>query len=687
MHRVGQGRGNAVQRNLGDGLGPERPAGLVGLHEDDLDVGHVGRAVSVIRPRPRVEQLAARVVDHLLGVGKAQRLLDAALHLPRGRNGIDDPPRVDGHHHPFHGDLAGFDVHHDLDELRGKGRRAFMAHVRSRGHDLMLVVHVQAVQGHFPQGDRAAVGRHHPTLLQHQGLGVVHAQHGGRVGAYLPGHGLRGLAHRAAADVGGAAGISARVERREVGVGRVHDDVVGRDAQHLGRDLGQHRVGAGAQVRGAYQQVEGAIVVHLEERGAHIQAGHAAAVHHHGHANAAAQMRLARHFTPAGVASLGVPVHGLGPHPDAVVQAAGGHRLVHPLAAFAQLAGQVHGLAGLNPVATLELDFVPAHLRGDFGHDAFHAEERLGGAIAAKRARHGLVGVHHIAHEAGVGRVVEGQALEARHHRHGQAVGGIGPRVGDEVQLHRHHPALAGHAHLEAHDVRMSAAAAGELLPAGELQIHRPAGFEGQPGRQIFHHHLLLVAKTAPQAGLDDPDALLGQAQQRGQHTAHMEGRLGAGDDHQPVVFVPVGEGHVRLQVDMLLLAGAVFALEDEIGLGPGRVRVPHLRDHMVHDVALAVVQVGGVGLVVDDGRARLHGLQRVQHMGQHLVLHFDETQGLPRDVGGLRGHHRDPVAHEAHFVVQHHLVVGLGVGVTLPARSVFDARDVAIGQHRVHAG
>jgi hypothetical protein len=64
------------------------------------------------------------------------------------------------------------------------------------------------------------------------------------------------------------------------------------------------------------------------------------------------------------------------------------------------------------------------------------------------------------------------------------------------------------------------------------------------------------------------------------------------------------------------------------------------------------------VRLVVDDRCAVAHCGFGVEHVGQDLVLHLDQTQGLLRQFRRLGGHHRHPVAHVAHLVIQHDLVV-----------------------------
>ncbi len=105
----------------------------------------------MVRAEAWVDQAADSVVDHLLAVGKAQTLRHAALHLPGGGDRVDHPPYVHHHQHPLHGNLTGLGVHRHLDELSAEGRWTLIAHVGGAGDDLMLILLVEAAQGHLGQ--------------------------------------------------------------------------------------------------------------------------------------------------------------------------------------------------------------------------------------------------------------------------------------------------------------------------------------------------------------------------------------------------------------------------------------------------------------------------------------------------------------------------------------------------------
>ena len=106
----------------------------------------------------RVDQTALLVVDHLLTVGEAEYLLECPLHLPRGGNRVDHPSGVGHHQHPLHGDLPGLGVHRHLDELSSEWGRALVTQVGSAGDDLVLILLMQAAQGHLLQCERGAIG-------------------------------------------------------------------------------------------------------------------------------------------------------------------------------------------------------------------------------------------------------------------------------------------------------------------------------------------------------------------------------------------------------------------------------------------------------------------------------------------------------------------------------------------------
>ena len=97
------------------------------------------------------------------------------------------------------------------------------------------------------------------------------------------------------------------------------------------------------------------------------------------------------------------------------------------------------------------------------------------------------------------------------------------------------------------------------------------------------------------------------------------------------------------------------------------------LRGQVALRVAVAERHV--VRLVVDDRRAGLHALARVEDGGQLLVLDLDQGQRALGDLLGLGGHRGHAVAHVAHLAVQAEEVeragdrVGLAGGASATTR------------------
>ena len=121
--------------------------------------------------------------------------------------------------------------------------------------------------------------------------------------------------------------------------------------------------------------------------------------------------------------------------------------------------------------------------------------------------------------------------------------------------------------HAQAH--RVARAGGDKFLFAGVFVNHRPAGGNRQVGSHIFDQHFLFAAKTAADARFDHPDALDRQARAPGPGcAAHVERHLRAGADHQAVIFVPIGDDDMRLDVRLLHFGDVVFASKDLVGFG-----------------------------------------------------------------------------------------------------------------------
>jgi hypothetical protein len=91
--------------------------------------------------------------------------------------------------------------------------------------------------------------------------------------------GVGGLLHRHAGDVGGARGVGAHVERRQVGVGGVQDDVLD-GTPSTSAAIWARTVSAPVPRSVApTKHVERAVVVHLDGAGAHVEERDGGAVH------------------------------------------------------------------------------------------------------------------------------------------------------------------------------------------------------------------------------------------------------------------------------------------------------------------------------------------------------------------------------------------------------------------------
>ena len=93
----------------------------------------------------------------------------------------------------------------------------------------------------------------------------------------------------------------------------------------------------------------------------------------------------------------------------------------------------------------------------------------------------------------------------------------------------------------------------------------------------ILDQYFLLAAKSAPDARLDHPDALDRQPQHRRQDAPDVKRHLGAGADHQAVIFIPVGHRHMRLDMRLLDFGHPVIRLKDAIRLGKSLFHIANI--------------------------------------------------------------------------------------------------------------
>ena len=181
----------------------------------------------------------------------------------------------------------------------------------------------------------------------------------------------------------------------------------------------------------------------------------------------------------------------------------------------------------------------------------------------------------------------------------------------------------------------------------------------------------------------------MGRPEHRRQDPAGVERHLRAGAEDHAVVLVPVGDADERLDRGLLHPRHLVLALKHVVGRLQRLVDVAQLHVDVRRQVALGIAlgERHVIRLVMDDRRARLHAVARVEHRGQLLELDFDQRQRALGDLLGLGRDRGDPVAHVAHLAIQADEIQRAGDGVRLARGGEDHARHIEVGQHRMHAG
>ena len=470
---------------------------------------------------------------------------------------------------------------------------------------------------------------------------------------------------------------------RVVGVALLHVDVLGRDPELLGDDLGERRL------------VALALRLHAELE--HRLAGR---VH--------AQLGRVEHAQPDDVELLAVAgADDLGERrePDADQLALLARLLLLPaqllvaellerevqralvVAGVVDEAGGrgVRELIRLDEVRTPELGRVePELVRGGLD-EPLDQVRRLGDAerAAVGDAARRLVRVRAVGHDVRrrdvvrAGDDVEEAGLELRRLR----VGEEGAVVGEQLDLQAHH-AVALDRELAAHVV-VAGEAGRDQVPRAVLDpLHRPA--DQQRGRRrddVARVDRHLVAEAAADVGRDDPDLVLGQPGDDGEQRPvrmwslrrHVDRRL-AGRR------VDVRDAAAALERRRMAARVEGVERDDAVGLGEralGGVRVARLP---VVDV------VRGLALLVvtDQGRVLGERLLRARDRRERLVVDLDQLERVLRDVRRLGDHGRDLLALEAHLVRGEHSLRVAGER-RHPGEVV--RRERLAGDHRHDAG
>ena len=284
----------------------------------------------------------------------------------------------------------------------------------------------------------------------------------------------------------------------------------------------------------------------------------------------------------------------------------------------------------LDPVPFPEHERIHAQLGGQLVHHPLDGEGGLRAARATVSVGRHLGGEHPDAAEPVRVHLVDGREHEraedrdARRDQHE-----IGAHVGQQVHVEPADPAVAVGREPEPLPLVTAVVHGHVAFAAGLGPLDRPAQLAGdQHGQHLFGRDLQLGAEAAADVGRDDPDVLLRDPGNQGQHDPENVRDL----SRRPEGELPAharADHRARLHRarDQPLLA--VRALDHHGRVAEGRVQVALGEDEVEALVAR----------LVHLGRRILQRCPHIEHRGKLLVVDLDGGQRVGRGVA-VAGHH-----------------------------------------------
>ena len=176
------------------------------------------------------------------------------------------------------------------------------------------------------------------------------------------------------------------------------------------------------------------------------------------------------------------------------------------------------------------------------------------------------------------------------------------------------------------------------------LENHGSLGGDGQVRGDVFDEDLLFPAKSAAYAWLDHSNTFHWDPKHGRKHPTNVEGDLGRGANDEPVVLIPVGDHHVRLDRSLLHFGDLILGFEDLVRLLESLLDIPNIDADLGSQIVLCVrvSEVHVLRLIVDLDRAFCQGSSWIDDGRQHLVVHRRFCR-----------HERHAVSNEPNFLVQ----------------------------------
>ena len=206
----------------------------------------------------------------------------------------------------------------------------------------------------------------------------------------------------------------------------------------------------------------------------------------------------------------------------------------------------------------------------------FESEDALRSAEAAESAVGRRVGGDGAAADADIGTFVRAGGMNGATGENDGGKSFVGAAVEREVDIHGEEFAFTGEGGAMAGARRMTLGGGGHVFRAIVNYFYGFTGFPGEKSGVAGEHGgiFFLAAEAAAGFGLHDADALFGEAEKADERFVNVVGTLERAPNGDAIGGIGAGDDALRLDVELLLRAGFVIAIDDEICGAPGGVHV-----------------------------------------------------------------------------------------------------------------
>ena len=143
----------------------------------------------------------------------------------------------------------------------------------------------------------------------------------------------------------------------------------------------------------------------------------------------------------------------------------------------------------------------------------------------------------------------------------------------------------------------------------------------------VFHQHFLFAAEASADARLDHADSLHGQSQNWCEHSSYVEWHLRGCANHETIIFIPISDTYMRLDMCLLNFWYFIFSFENFVGFGETFFNIADVNADFSGEIlfGIRICKVDKLRLIVNLSRTG-HGFPRIQDHRQNFIFNVNES-------------------------------------------------------------